>query len=196
MKTVHDIAMEIVKREGGFSNDPADPGGPTNHGVTLATLQQIHPGATISTLRHLTKEGAAEIFMAHYYFAPRIDKLPEQIQANVFDMMVNSGSNAIRILQNTINKFGQKIVVDGVSGPKTEAAAGHVQNMAGSYFNDAYAIARRNYYFSLAERKPAMRKFAMTRARGKGGWIKRAESFMSPKYKLSKGQFERITKGW
>ena len=41
MPTVHDIAREIVAREGGWSDHPADPGGPTNHGVTLATLRRL-----------------------------------------------------------------------------------------------------------------------------------------------------------
>ena len=41
MKSVTDIANEIVAREGGFVNDPADPGGATNHGVTLATLRRL-----------------------------------------------------------------------------------------------------------------------------------------------------------
>ena len=41
MKTVHDIATEIVAREGGFVDDPDDPGGVTNHGVTLTTLRRL-----------------------------------------------------------------------------------------------------------------------------------------------------------
>ena len=41
MSTVQQLAEEIVAREGGFVNDPADPGGATNHGVTIATLRRL-----------------------------------------------------------------------------------------------------------------------------------------------------------
>ncbi len=46
MKDIEAIAAEIVAREGGYVNDPDDPGGPTKYGVTLATLRwKIHIGA-------------------------------------------------------------------------------------------------------------------------------------------------------
>ncbi|MBC7739137.1 MAG: peptidoglycan-binding protein, partial [Candidatus Saccharibacteria bacterium] len=41
MKTVTEIAQEIVAREGGYVNDPADPGGATNHGVTIGTMRAL-----------------------------------------------------------------------------------------------------------------------------------------------------------
>lgn len=41
MKTVEEIAEDIVSREGGFVNDPDDPGGATNHGVTIHTLRRL-----------------------------------------------------------------------------------------------------------------------------------------------------------
>ena len=41
MQSVEEIANEIVAREGGYVNDPDDPGGPTKHGVTLGTLRRL-----------------------------------------------------------------------------------------------------------------------------------------------------------
>ena len=41
MPNVREIASEIVAREGGFVNDPDDPGGATNHGVTIHTLRRL-----------------------------------------------------------------------------------------------------------------------------------------------------------
>ena len=46
MHSVESIAAEIVRREGGFVNDPDDPGGATNHGVTLATLRGLKADLT------------------------------------------------------------------------------------------------------------------------------------------------------
>ena len=44
MQSPKDIALEIIRREGGFVNDPSDPGGATKHGVTIHTLRA--PGMT------------------------------------------------------------------------------------------------------------------------------------------------------
>ena len=44
MKTVRELAAEIVAREGGFVDDPDDPGGATNHGVTIHSLRICAPG--------------------------------------------------------------------------------------------------------------------------------------------------------
>ena len=65
MDRVEEIAHQIVAREGGFADDPADPGGPTNHGVTLATLRRLKldldgDGAvTVADLKALTAGRAA-----------------------------------------------------------------------------------------------------------------------------------------
>ena len=103
MKSVQDIAKEIVAREGGYVNDPDDPGGPTKYGVTLGTLQRLgfdvngDGRADLADVKALTRGQAAEIFLQHYYDKPRINRLPEALQASVFDMYVNAGANAVRI---------------------------------------------------------------------------------------------------
>jgi len=61
---------------------------------------------------------------------------------------------------------------------------------------DAYGIARRTYYFRLADRRAASRKYARTRSGGKGGWITRAENFIAPVYHLSLAQFNQRTRAW
>ena len=61
---------------------------------------------------------------------------------------------------------------------------------------DAYAIARRNYYYSLADARPASRKFARRRDGGKGGWILRAESFMDTRYRLTEAQHKARVAAW
>jgi len=196
MTRVEEIAKEIVAREGGFVNDPADPGGATNFGVTIGTLRSLGLGTSVADLRALTQQEAVGIFIKYYYTRPRINLLPVPLQASVFDMSVNSGSNAIEILQRLLAKFQQPTAVDGALGPNTAKAAKAAYAEAGKYLTDAYAIARRNYYFDLADRRPAMRKFARTKTGGKGGWIKRAEKFMQPKYRMTPDQFKGRVKAW
>ncbi|WP_299671040.1 holin-associated N-acetylmuramidase [uncultured Roseobacter sp.] len=202
MQTVREIATEIVAREGGFVNDPDDPGGATKYGVTIHTMRALgidldRDGAvTISDVRALTKEHAIEIFEKHYFEKPLIALLPQVLHATVFDMYVNAGSNAVKILQRLLREMGHKIAVDGILGPQSIAAAQAAYLEAPEFLADAYGIARRNYYFRIADRRKASRKYARTRAGGKGGWIKRAEEFISPRYHLSREQFRQRVAAW
>ncbi|HEY9039704.1 MAG TPA: holin-associated N-acetylmuramidase [Roseovarius sp.] len=201
MDQVHEIAREIVAREGGYVNDPDDPGGATKYGVTVHTMRRL--GLDLSgdgqidaqDVRRLARADAERIFVQHYYARPGIDRLPELLRASVFDMYVNAGSNAVKILQRLLRQMGQDVAVDGAIGPQTADAADAAARAAPGHLADAYAIARRNYYLRLADRRPASRKFARTRAGGKGGWILRAESFMSPRYHMTGAEFrERVAK--
>ena len=54
MHTVDDITAEIIRREGGYVNDPDDPGGATNHGVTIHTLRHLRGSATVADMKALT----------------------------------------------------------------------------------------------------------------------------------------------
>ncbi len=85
---------------------------------------------------------------------------------------------------------------DGIVGPKTIAAATEAAVAAPDHLADAYGIARRNYYYALADQRPASRKFARTRAGGKGGWITRAEAFISPRYHLTEAEHRERTASW
>ncbi len=198
MKSVHQLATEIVAREGGFVNDRDDPGGATNFGVTIHTLRRLRPGQhiTVQDVRALTREDAVEIYIEHYFNRPRIAELPEPLWPTVFDMYVNAGANAVRILQRLFNQMGLQVAVDGVIGPQTIAAAQRAYDMAPAHLVDAYGIARRDYYYSIADRRPASRKFARRRDGGKGGWITRAEEFITPRFHLSAGQHRDRTRGW
>ena len=202
MQDVNAIAAEIVRREGGLVNDPDDPGGLTKHGVTLAALQRIGRDltgdgrVTGADIRALTPERAQEIFVEHYYLRPGLNRLPECIQASVFDMYVNSGANAVKILQPLLCDFGAVVDIDGALGPDTEAAAAEVAVQAPDHLADAYAVARRNYYYDLGDARPRLRKFARARDGGKGGWIRRAEAFMAARYRLSDIEHAQRTSAW
>jgi lysozyme family protein len=202
MPTVREIAEEIVRREGGYVNDPDDPGGATNWGVTIHTMRRLgldltgDGRITPADVRRLTRNQAVDIFIEHYFERPGIDGLPEVLQASVFDMYVNAGGNAVKILQRLLNDMGQDVAVDGALGPKTCAAAEAAFRAAPEHIADAYAIARRNYYFRIADKRAASRKFARTRRGGKGGWIKRAEEFMHARYHLNTQQFAERVAAW
>lgn len=198
MKSVRQLATEIVAREGGFVNDPDDPGGATNFGVTIHTLRRLRPGQQIGVneVRALTREDAIGIYIEHYFRRPRIAELPEPLWPTVFDMYVNAGANAVRILQRLFIEMGLQIAADGVIGPQTIAAAHRAQEMAPAHLVDAYGIARRDYYYRLADQRPASRKFARRRDGGKGGWITRAEEFISPRFHLSDAEHRARIRGW
>ena len=200
--SVQSIAEDIVRREGGFVNDSDDPGGATNHGVTIHTMRRLgldvtgDGAVTQADVRALSRTRAVQIFVKHYYTEPRISELPDTLQASVFDMYVNAGSHAVKILQRMIAAMGFEVTADGVIGPQTSRAAQAAYQSAPHHMADAYAIERRNYYFALADKRPASRKYARTRRKSKGGWITRAEAFMAAKYHLTTKAFLKRTASW
>jgi len=202
MRNVRQLAEEIVAREGGYVNDPDDPGGATNFGVTIHTMRRLGLDLNgdgvvdAADVRALTRAQAVDIFVRHYFEQPRIASLPEVLQPSVFDMYVNAGSNAVRILQRLLVQMGQDIVVDGAIGPQTIRAAHAAAAAAPAHIADAYGIARRDYYYALADRRPASRKYARRRDGGKGGWIVRAEEFIAPRFHLTLSQHRERTVAW
>lgn len=202
MQTVRDIAEEIVAREGGYVNDPDDPGGATNYGVTIHTMRRLGLDLTgdgvigVADVRALTREQAVDIFINHYFVRPRIAEMPSALQASLFDMYVNAGGNAVKILQRMLKDMGYAVSVDGAIGPQTLEATRDASKPDGLALRDAYGVARRNYYFRIGDGRVASRKYARTRAGGKGGWIKRAEEFLSPRYHMTDAQFQQRVAAW
>ena len=128
MQTVRQIAQQIVDREGGYVNDPDDPGGATNFGVTIHTMRRLgldldHDGDVDKhDVQMLSRAQAVDIFIKHYFEGPLISQLPQPLQATVFDMYVNAGGNAVRILQRLLIDIGFEVVVDGALGLQSIAA--------------------------------------------------------------------------
>ncbi|MRX51272.1 peptidoglycan-binding protein [Paracoccus sp. S-4012] len=202
MPTVEEIAAEIVAREGGYVNDRDDPGGPTKYGVTLATLKRLGLDKTgdgrvdLADVKALTRSDAQRIFVEHYFRQPRIAELPLAVQPSVFDMYVNAGANAVKILQRLLTRMGFAAQDDGIVGQQTIRAAREAALAAPRHLADAYGIARRNYYYALGDARPASRKFARRKDGGKGGWITRAEAFMHPRFHLTEAQHKARTARW
>ena len=133
--------QEILKAEGGFVNDPDDPGGPTNYGVTLKTMKRLAHDLNqdglvdIADLKQLSAAQAVQIFTKDYFYKPQIDQLPHMLHAPVFDMYVNAGSHAVKVLQRTLILFDKEITVDGVIGPITIAATQKAARRAPDHFS-------------------------------------------------------------
>jgi lysozyme family protein len=202
MHNVTNLASQIVTREGGYVNDPDDPGGPTKYGVTIHTMRRLGLDVTgdgqidASDVQQLDHAQAVAIFIDHYFHKPRIDALPDLLQPSVFDMYVNAGAMSVRILQRLLVAMRLPVAVDGIIGAQTIAAAARAASTAPAHLADAYGIARRNYYYDLADRRPASRKYARRRDGGKGGWIIRSEEFIAPRYHLTAAQHQQRVASW
>ena len=111
----------VLQYEGGFVNHPADPGGATNKGITIATYRKWKPGATVAQLRGITDAEVAAIYKAWYWQPVRGDELPAGLDLVAFDAAVNSGpSRSAKWLQLAVG-----VDQDGKIGPATIKAAGY-----------------------------------------------------------------------
>lgn len=94
--------------EGGLSDDPGDPGGLTNFGIS----QRAYPGVDI---RNLTRDGAVAIYHRDYWDRVAGDALPSGVDLMVFDMAVNAGvGRSAEMLQRCVG-----VAADGAIGPIT-----------------------------------------------------------------------------
>lgn len=124
----------ILEHEGGYVNDPNDPGGETNYGIS----KRAYPDLDI---KNLTKEQAKAIYTKDYYLKSRCEQLPVGLDVSVFDMSVNAGvKTACKLLQKLVC-----VPADGIIGPQTLKA---VREYDGEIVT-AYAKARINYYRKL-----------------------------------------------
>ena len=141
----------VLAMEGGYTNDPADPGGPTNFGITLADYARFKHTVITSTnraelifaLQHISQDDVRTIYFDAYWRAASCPKLPAPLAIFHFDTAVNMGTGtALRMLQTALD-----CTVDGVFGPKTQAAAAAANP---SRALAAYADLRRRRYRSLS----------------------------------------------
>lgn len=112
----------VIEREGGYVNHPADRGGPTNWGITQATLKAWRQQpVSWADVQALTKDEARKIYRANY-FAGLGDVTDPKVLEFLFDYAVNSGpGRAVRALQSVIG-----VTADGAFGPMSKAALAKV----------------------------------------------------------------------
>lgn len=93
----------VLQFEGGYVNDPRDPGGATNMGITRATLSRWRGRpVSVAEVKALTRAEAAEIYRKNYWAAIGGDTLPVGVDLVAFDIAVNMGvSRALTWLHQT-----------------------------------------------------------------------------------------------
>ena len=124
MEDRFDICVAFtLRQEGGYVDDPADPGGATNMGITLATYREWSDDPHLGDVqvKDLPPKTAGAIYRALYWNRLRADALPPGVDLSVFDMGVNAGiGRSARLLQQALGFTGEE--VDGAIGPETLAA--------------------------------------------------------------------------
>lgn len=102
----------LIGHEGGYVNNPADPGGETNWGISKRSYPHIN-------IKELTRDGAKEIYRKDFWLRINGDKMYDGVAYQLFDFAVNSGiETAVRYLQRAIG-----VADDGHWGPRSQAAA-------------------------------------------------------------------------
>lgn len=109
----------LLAHEGGYTNHPSDPGGPTNFGITIADYRSyVKADATAADVRAMRLDEAKAIYRSKYWDALRCDELPAGVDYAVFDFGVNSGiARSARLLQRLAG-----VDEDGRIGEATLAA--------------------------------------------------------------------------
>jgi len=139
----------ILDHEGGYVNDPKDPGGETKYGISKRAYPNIN-------IKDLTKEQAKDIYKRDYWDKVRGDFLPFPVAVVAFDIAVNMGVKvAIKMMQGAVDTKQ-----DGILGDKTIAA---VQSNSSHYVVEKMTNGRIQYYSDL----PTFPRF-------KSGWIRRS----------------------
>lgn len=177
--TKDEIFSGILGKEGGYVNNPADKGGPTNWGITQA-VARAH-GYT-GDMKELTRSQALNILESDYWVGPRFDQVAQvnnAIAVELTDTGVNMGpSVASKFLQRSLNVFNNQgklypdIVADGQIGPRTITA---LRSFLSARSRDGEKVMLKALnslqgarYIELAESRVANETFAY-------GWFERVE---------------------
>lgn len=176
MANYKELVPFVLSWEGGVSDHPADKGGLTNKGVTMATWRgycaKKGKPATEKTLRAMTQSEWEEIFKAGYWDKCKADEIGDQSVANMLvDWVYNAGSNAIVRTQRLLG-----VTADGIVGQKTLAALNARSPLP---LFGAIRAARLAYYEALARANKSQAAFLK-------GWKRRTEGITYGGLRLNK----------
>ena len=146
----------VLKSEGGWVNNPADPGGETNLGVTKRVWEE-YVGHPVQTLKNLTKADVAPLYEQKYWRPTYGEVLPRGLDFLCFSMGVNAGpGRSVKLLQSSIG-----CIPNGSIGPNTMAK---IRESNVATLINQFSESRRGYYRSL--NKPQFEH----------GWLNRVDS--------------------
>lgn len=108
----NDCVTRLLRDEGGYTNDPRDPGGPTNFGITLKDYRlYINKNGTAEDVKNMSQAQARQIYRAKYWDVLGCDSLSSGVDYTVFDYGVNSGVGRPRkVLQRFKSLQGTELI--------------------------------------------------------------------------------------
>jgi lysozyme family protein len=168
---------ETVDIEGGYSNDPDDPGNWTGGKVGSGELKGTKYGISaaqypVLDIKNLTIEQAKEIYLRDYWLPPKLSAVVDtRIACEIFDTAVNMGPGAATfIAQEALNFLGEQVAQDGIMGGQTLAAINKWCEKDGEAFFKVLNGFQFMYYHQIITRNPDRRKSAR-------GWMRRIQGW-------------------
>ncbi len=153
----------VLADEGGYVDNPADPGGETAYGIS----RQEYP---CLDLKKLTRQDAIALYYRDFWCRGRYADLPEPVAEKLFDLAVNIGPEAAaRCLQRALRAAGRRVADDGVIGDLTVLAACAAEKGA---LLSALRSEAAGHYRVVAARWPGGR--AVAEREFLQGWLNRA----------------------
>lgn len=149
----------ILKYEGGYANNPNDPGGATMKGITQRVYDawRRRRGLAARPVRQIEDSEVAAIYRENYWDEVRCDELPAFLRLPVFDCGVNCGTGtAVRLLQEAAGTEA-----DGKLGPATLAAVNAAQSFA---LLETFLWLRARYYARITAKNHKLEEFL-------AGWL-------------------------
>lgn len=184
--SVFDHALaHVLEMEGRFTDDPHDPGGPTNFGITLGVfaawrkekLTAANRDDLVRDLKAISSETVSQIYRRRYWDLADCANLPAPLAFMHFDAAVNHGVGAAtRCLQEAVGAG-----VDGEIGPETRAAIVAAPIIEAL---ETYAAIRRRRYRAL----PHFWRFGR-------GWLRRVDTTLARARQLTADEANRKSKG-
>ncbi len=164
------LIEEVIEREGGYVDHPADRGGPTRWGITQA-VARLH--GHMDDMRHFSQSDAAAIYKRLYWLSPSLDKVAEtapKLAAELFDTGINMGTGtAVGFLQRALNALNREardygdLTVDRRIGAVTLLALNSFLRKRGTGGEDvllkAVEALQGAHYVRLAEARPSQEAF-------------------------------------
>ncbi|NPV80757.1 MAG: hypothetical protein HPY52_10855 [Firmicutes bacterium] len=156
------IVETVLAHEGGYVNDPVDPGKETRYGISKRSYPHLD-------IQGLTIDQAKDIYYRDWWLRLRLNEIQDdRVAGKVLDTCVNVGARTgIRLLQLALHTAGQRhVVVDGIMGPQTIQA---VNQANPELVLGALRCEQANHYRTLIKRNPKLARFER-------GWMTRAYS--------------------